>query len=653
MLIGSDVFSGEFAIPALSLAPDGTVSSANSAMAHAIGRPQDGLAGQSIAQLSTDPAALDVFLALGAGAQGEFCFQTSGQDQRWLLLSLAHRTPAGETLLTACDVTERRERERQLQLTCDRYLDMATAGSDTLHEIDGLDGFKGVVRIVRARRQDGKLSFQESERLWPDEIVDPSYDPEGLAQYLELVTERKPYKDIVHRLKTADDREIYLRASAVPYFDDEGEFIGYRGISANVTKEILAERALVKTQKDLAQARDLAERASQAKSDFLANMSHEIRTPLNGVLGMAQAMAADALPPAQRERLTVIQHSGEALLTILNDILDLAKIEAGKLDLETVEFDLVQVVQGACSPFSAVAESKSLTIEMSIDDADGVYEGDPTRLRQIIGNLVSNALKFTDKGAVTLKAERVDGWLTLEVADNGIGMSPETLANLFGKFTQADASTTRRFGGTGLGLSICRQLAEMMGGTITARSTMGAGSTFILSLPLRRVGKARRPSAHPTQVAATTEPLCLRILAAEDNAINQLVLKTLLGQIGITPEFVETGAQALDAWEREAFDLILMDVQMPVMDGVTATRLIRAREVELGRARTPIYALSANAMSHQITEYAEAGMDGHVAKPIAVDKLFAALQAVVDQRGQACEAGHDLAQSRRAGSSAG
>ena len=636
MFSPADPFLGELAIPALAIAADGTISSANAAMAEAIGRRQDRLAGEAFARLSTNPSALADFLCLTVGANCEFCFEVNDQN-RWLVLSIAQRTQVGQVLLTACDVTELRERERQLQLTCDRYLDMATAGSDTLHEIDGLDGFKGVVRIVRARRLDGKLTLQESERLWPDEVVDPSYDPEGFAQYLRLVTERSSYKDIVHRLKTDDEREIYLRASAVPYFDSEGEFVGYRGISANVTKEILAERALVRTQQDLAQARDLAERASQAKSDFLANMSHEIRTPLNGVLGMAQAMAAEALPEMQRERLTVIQQSAEALLTILNDILDLAKIEAGKLELETVEFGLAQIVHGACSAFTAVAQSKGLAIDLAIDDADGVYEGDPTRLRQIVWNLVSNALKFTNEGAVTVTAERGDGWLTIEVADNGIGMSDETLKNLFGKFAQADASTTRKFGGTGLGLSICRQLAEMMGGTIIARSAVGAGSSFILSLPLRLVSKARQPGVRPAQAAAPNDPLTLRVLAAEDNAINQLVLKTLLSQIGIVPEIVETGAQALDAWERGTWDMVLMDVQMPVMDGVTATKLIRARERELGRERTPIFALSANAMSHQIREYAAAGMDGHVAKPIAVEKLFAALQAAVDQRDQVGE----------------
>jgi CheY-like chemotaxis protein/anti-sigma regulatory factor (Ser/Thr protein kinase) len=367
-------------------------------------------------------------------------------------------------------------------------------------------------------------------------------------------------------------------------------------------------------------------------------MSHEIRTPLNGVLGMAQAMASGDLPTEQRERLEVIQQSGQSLLAILNDILDLAKIESGKLEFETIEFDLATVVNGAHRAFAALASEKGLGFELAVDaGAEGVYLGDPTRVRQVLYNLLSNALKFTDKGHVAVRARREGDQLSVQVIDTGLGMTAEQMDQLFAKFTQADTSTTRRFGGTGLGLAISRELAERMGGTLDVASTPGRGSTFTLNLPLERVGEARAAVPAAQTEAHSAEAMTIRLLAAEDNTINQLVLRTLLAQLEIEPDIVENGALALAAWESGAYDVILMDVQMPEMDGPAATRAIRAREAETGRPRTPIIALTANAMAHQVTEYAEAGMDGHVAKPIDARLLFEALQSALDGKDEAAD----------------
>jgi len=379
-----------------------------------------------------------------------------------------------------------------------------------------------------------------------------------------------------------------------------------------------------------------AEAANSAKSTFLATMSHEIRTPLNGVLGMAQAMSADQLIDVQRERLDAIRHSGENLLTILNDVLDLSKIEAGKLDIEAIEFDLLEVVQSAHLTFRQIFETKKLDFQHQLEGLEGIYVGDPVRIRQILSNLISNALKFTQAGGVRLSGAYGDGGVRLAVSDTGIGMSPEVVGRLFDKFVQADSTTTRNFGGTGLGLAISRQLAEMMGGALTVESVLGEGSTFTLYLPLQRLHGEDTLCDDPSRADVGTAPdFELRVLAAEDNQINQLVLRTLLAQVGVTPTLVPNGRLAVEAWEESKFDLILMDVQMPEMDGPTAARLIREREIVLSRARTPIIALTANAMSHQVAEYLRSGMDGHVAKPIEAQKLYAALEAAMAPQNEA------------------
>ena len=423
------------------------------------------------------------------------------------------------------------------------------------------------------------------------------------------------------------DREVWAASVSQIDRNDAGEMVRFTGAMQDITDRKASERALM-------QAKEDAEAANRAKSTFLATMSHEIRTPLNGVLGMAQAMAADELCPVQRERLDVIRQSGETLLAILNDVLDLSKIEAGKLELEEVEFDIGELAQGAHAAFTAIANKKGLSFDLTVErSARGVYRGDSTRIRQIIYNLVSNGLKFTEQGEVRVVIARAGGVLNVKVSDTGVGIAPERVERLFQKFEQADASTTRQFGGTGLGLSICRELASLMGGAITATSEAGKGATFEVRLPIRYVGAApaKKRSAPAASravapVVSNGEAAALRVLAAEDNTVNQLVLKTLLHQIGVDPTVVDNGEDAVVAWETETWDLILMDVQMPRMDGPTATRRIRQLEAELGRQRTPIIALTANAMSHQVAEYAAIGMDGFVAKPIEISRLFAAMR---------------------------
>src|SRR5579871_5087659 len=455
--------------------------------------------------------------------------------------------------------------------------------------------------------------------------VHPNDLEHAKALWDEHVANGVPYR-VVHRMMRADGPHYWVEMACEALKDEQGRIVSVIGATRNVDKEKRSELTLAK-------ARDEAEAANRAKSLFLATMSHEIRTPLNGVLGMTQAMAMDELTPVQRERLEVVHASGEALLAILNDILDLAKIEAGKLELEEIDFDLEEIVRGAHQAFTAQANAKGLDFTLDIArGSEGVYRGDPTRIRQILYNLLSNALKFTDQGGqIRVDARFASETLTISVADTGVGIPADRLPLLFGRFAQADASTTRRFGGTGLGLAICRELAMMMGGLIEVESEPDKGSKFTLSLPLERVGAPRAsPLAAGPAGEGPAPNMRLRVLAAEDNPVNQLVLKTLLHQAGIEPVVVENGVQAVEAWKTEPWDLILMDVQMPRMDGPTAARAIREAEALEGRRRTPIVALTANVMAHQLADYAAAGMDGHITKPLEAARLFEALAAVFE-----------------------
>ncbi len=442
--------------------------------------------------------------------------------------------------------------------------------------------------------------------------------------------EGAPYRP-EYRTRRSDGKDVWVQGAVRYLTDDAGKPLRMIGALQNITDRKTAELALV-------HAKDEAESATRAKSAFLATMSHEIRTPLNGVLGMAQAMGAGTLDDQQRERLDVVRQSGESLLAILNDVLDLSKIEAGKLEMEHAEFDLEETVQGALSAFAATAQAKGLALTLNVQPAArGVYVGDSVRVRQILYNLISNGLKFTGKGGVGVTLSRRGRRLRLRVADTGIGIAPEKLAGLFQKFEQADASTTRRYGGTGLGLAICRDLAALMGGEIRVESAPGEGATFTVELPLERIADApertlRAVGELPTFLEAGA---AIRVLAAEDNGMNQLVLRTLLAQVGIEPTIVGNGREAVEAWASEPWDMILMDVQMPEVDGPTATGMIRARERAAKLARTPIIALTANAMAHQVAEYLEAGMDDFVAKPIEATRLFEAIEAALEARRQA------------------
>ena len=376
----------------------------------------------------------------------------------------------------------------------------------------------------------------------------------------------------------------------------------------------------------LTEARDAAQAANRAKSEFLANMSHEIRTPLNGVIGLAQALDSTELTPVQQEMLDLIQSSGRTLQVLLSDILDLARVESGRMAIASEAFDLARAVHDAAQLYAASAAEKGLQFFVDIDPSTEIWvRGDVVRLKQVLTNLISNAVKFTASGFVSLtvsRSARADGSerLRFTVEDTGVGFSAEARDRLFTRFEQADGSITRRFGGSGLGLAICRQLAGMMEGDLDCESEPGGGSTFILTLPLI---PAECASAEPVLAGvAQSGARRVRVLLADDHPTNRRVVELILAQAPVDLTSVEDGAQALAACQVEVFDLILMDMQMPVMDGLTATREVRRHEASLGLARTPIVMLTANALPEHVAAGAAAGADRHLAKPFNAAELL-------------------------------
>lgn len=444
-----------------------------------------------------------------------------------------------------------------------------------------------------------------------------------------------------YRVRTADGWLWIESHAMVAEHDTKGRPIRLMGTHADIS-----ERKRVEAEGE--KARELAERASRAKSEFLANISHEVRTPLNALMGLTRLLIDSPLNPEQKSWLDLMDSSAHALLALLDDVLDLSRIEAGKLTIEQVRFNLHDTLDEVSALYAEQARAKTLHWELNI--APGLPPrmlGDPGRLRQVLGNLLSNALKFTPRGGhirVSAQALSAAGTgtrlLRLQVQDSGVGISPKQQTTLFNAFTQADASTARRFGGSGLGLAICSRLLSLMGGSIELQSELGQGSTFTVTLPLNEsaevdTGPLSAPMAlnEVARVGQRFAGLC--VLVAEDHPVNELLMNQLLKRLGCTVRNARDGAQAVQLWTQGGVDLVLMDVQMPGSNGIEATQRIRELEIQKGLPHTPIVAVTANAMNGDREACLAAGMDSYTPKPVNLLALMHAMEdAVLLAKGQ-------------------
>ena len=431
---------------------------------------------------------------------------------------------------------------------------------------------------------------------------------------------------VVDTIASATDPDRFYEPGVAPLVDRRQRPIGRVVTLRDVTER---RRALA----EMARARDAAEDLARAKSQFLATVSHEIRTPMNGVIGMTTLLLDTSLDTQQRTFVETIRSSGGQLMSIINDILDFSKFDAGQLTIEQLPFQPVQAVRSVIAMLQPEADAKGITLTCEADaDVPSWCAGDEFRVRQIVTNLVGNAIKFTSEGtvAVSLTADPPLGngttrqRLRLSVRDTGIGIPAEHMDRLFRPFGQVDASVARRFGGTGLGLAISRGLAEMMGGTIGVESVEGHGATFHVDWIVEPLAGAPVTTPHTTPTTVAPTPRTLRVLVAEDNPVNQLVVVHMLRRLGVAPDLAEDGEAAVTAVQRAPYDVVLMDVRMPNVDGLTATRRIRSASVPQPR----IIAMTANAMAGDREVCLEAGMDDYLSKPITVDALRGALERV-------------------------
>ena len=579
-----------------------------------------------------------------AGTDESCVFVTRDGDRKQVHMRVSElQGPDGRRqgyVTVARDVTAHVEAQRALRRSEDRY-DLAVRGSsvgiwdwdvatgklywsDRMKEFFGLTGDHPVEHVS---------AF--SDRIHPD---DAAFVTKALNESLENGAEY----DAEFRMRREDGTYFWFHGRGQPVWDDNGVPVRMAGSGADITERKTAELALLERERALREAvleletsrealaaeKDRAEAANRAKSEFLAVMSHELRTPMTAVLGMSDLLSQTRLDEAQRGFLRTMQTSAQGLLDLLNDVLDLSKLESGAVELELVDFRFDALLEGLVDLLRPRASERG--VELCLEMGGAVppsLHGDPTRIRQIVTNLVGNAIKFTSEGAVTVRIDARAGTDThqvrVEVSDTGIGMTEAQMARIFQPFVQADSSTTRRYGGTGLGLAVCRRLAEAMGGSIDVRSTPGVGSTFGFEAPFQLAHAEGFESTLPPLGPGAEPQGGLRVLLAEDTHANRMLIRAMMTQAGYEIDTVGNGALALEAVEAGGYDLVLMDMQMPVMDGPTATAEIRRLEPPL--SGIPIVALTADAMTDHRARYEQAGLDAFLTKPVAWRQLWATI----------------------------
>lgn len=469
------------------------------------------------------------------------------------------------------------------------------------------------------------LGLEEEKHPYPSlqHLLDSICEEERneVERIIHQVSETHLSHELECRLKD-DDLWIFLRVRSMP--NEDGNFERIVGSVLDITDRKHSEEQLEKAKK-------AAETAALAKSEFLSNMSHEIRTPMNAIMGLTELLLKEELPDKISENLKLIQYSADNLLVIINDVLDYSKIEAGKITFEKIDFDLAQVVDNLLSTLQFKAKSKSVTLHKTIDkDLPPVLIGDPYRMNQIVLNLMSNAIKFTPKGIVELKVkvlqhkgDTID--LQLSVKDNGIGIPDDKLETIFESFSQAQSNTTRTYGGTGLGLPITKRLIEMQGGTIHVHSEIGKGSEFFLQLSFPVGTPKEKRREEKSAIVEKNSLYGLRVLVAEDNPVNQMLIRQILESWDITTTLADDGQQVVEQVQKNDFDLIFMDLQMPQLNGYEATK--RVREIaDAHQKKIPIIALTADVMRETKIKVMESGFDDLVTKPFKSEKLLLAIQ---------------------------
>ncbi|HQR88288.1 MAG: histidine kinase [Caulobacter sp. 32-67-35] len=491
--------------------------------------------------------------------------------------------------------------------------------------------------IIEHNAHAARLLGMTSDQLAGRSSVDPDWSlvtaegaPLTVDQQpsMQCLRTGKPVLDFMLGVNLPNRDQRWLNVNSLPIFEGDGP------TPAQTLTTFVDITQLKRQETALIEAVAAAERASAAKSTFLANVSHEIRTPLNGVIALAKALSRLDMPDRQREMVGIIVNSGESLERILNDLLDIAKIEASRMELEIAPFDLAAEIQTCTDLMRLRADGKGIAFEVAFSsEAKGFFLGDALRLRQVVANLTANAIKFTDSGGVSLTVEveplaADDCRLTITVNDTGIGLDADVLPLLFERFVQGDDTFTRRFGGTGLGLAICKNLVTLMGGKIEARALPERGSSFAFSVPLRRA-EAPAAAASESSAPAVRTDRRLRVLLAEDHPVNRRVVELLLEPLEVELVMAENGAQAFATFSKSQFDVVLMDMQMPEMDGLSATASIRRWEAAQQRSPTPVVMMTANASTDHREKAMGAGADVFITKPVTPDSLYAGLNAAL------------------------